>query len=105
MRHVAQGTIIELSNEKKKAIVLSKDFFNQSGLSVVCPIVLTATEDVLHIPLTVNGEQVIALCEHLKTVDLAKRHYKTIGTITYAQIQEVTDVVQAIFDYYPYGRS
>ena len=86
-------------------IVLSKDFFNQSGLSVVCPIVLTAAEDVLHIPLTVNGEQVIALCEHLKTVDLTKRHFKTIGTINFAQIQEITDIVQAIFDYYPYGRS
>ncbi len=103
MANVEQGTVIELSNEKKKALVVSKDFFNQSGLSVICPVVISATEDALHIPLIINGEQEIALCEHLKTVDLEKRHYKKIGTIAFSQIQEITDAIQAIFDYYPFG--
>ncbi len=100
---IEQGTIIELSKEKKNALILSKDFFNQTGLSVICPIVSKASQDALHIPLIINGKQMIALCEHLKTVDLAKRHYKKIGAISFSQIQEVTDAVQAIFDYYPFG--
>ena len=104
MTNREQGTVIELSNEKKKALVVSKDFFNKSGLSVICPVVFSATEDALHIPLIINGEQeMIALCEHLKTVDLERRHYKKIGTVTFSQIQEITDVIQAIFDYYPFG--
>lgn len=98
-----QGDLLVFTRENKKALVISKDFFNRSGLSVVCPVVSQASEDALHIPISTEKEFGVALCEHLKTTDLAKRHYKKIGAIPYSQIQEVTDAVQAIYDYYPYG--
>lgn len=98
-----QGDLLLFSGENRKALVLSKDFFNRSGLSVVCPVVSQAAEDALHIPISTEKDCGIALCEHLKTADLKNRRYKKIGTIPYSQIQEVTDAVQAIFDYYPYG--
>ena len=45
MNHVKQGDIIELSRSSMQALVLSTDFFNRTGLAVLCPIEKTASED------------------------------------------------------------
>ncbi|MBR0397808.1 MAG: type II toxin-antitoxin system PemK/MazF family toxin [Eubacterium sp.] len=98
---VKQGDIIELSREEFPALVLSKDFFNESGLAIVCPVVQKAGRDALHVLVETDQTVGIALCEQLKTMDLHKRYYRTIGRISFSSIQEITDIVQSIFDYYP----
>ena len=99
---VKQGDIIAFADHPIKGLVLSKDIFNRTGMSILCPVANSAPEDPLHISVGIGKETYIALCEHLKSFDLKKRHYKTLGSIDYAQIQEVTDAVQGIFDYYPF---
>ena len=103
MQIAEQGDILELSERKLQVLVLSKDFFNRSGLSIVCPFVQSASEDALHIPVETKDRSGIALCEQLKTIDLARRHFRKKDRLNYPQIQEITDAVQSIFDYYPYG--
>ena len=44
-----------------------------------------------------------ALLEHLRSLDLQARHYRKISGISYEQIQDISDAVQGIFDYYPYS--
>lgn len=100
---VKQGDIIELGGEKRQALVLSKDFFNESGLAIVCPVVQKAGRDALHVVVETERVAGIALCEQLKAMDLQKRYYRTIGRISFSGIQEITDLVQSIFDYYPYS--
>lgn len=102
-RHAEQGDLLELSGDKKRVLVLSKNFFNQSGLCILCPVISDAPEDALHIQIQTEKDTGVALCEHLKTLDLARRHYRKLGTIPFAQVQEITDAVQSIFDYYPFG--
>ena len=98
-----QGDILSLTESSLCVLVLSKDFFNQTGLAVVCPVVRQAPEDALHIPVATDSFSGTALCEQLKTLDLNKRYFKKLASLSFSQIQEITDAVQSIFDYFPFG--
>ena len=99
----SQGEVIFLTEQNCHALVVSRDFFNQSGLCVVCPVVSRAAEDALHIAVDLDQYHGIVMCEQLKSLDLSKRHYRSIGMVSFSQIMDITDAVQAIFDYFPYG--
>ena len=100
---VKQGDIIELNDGKTRALILSKDFFNETGLSVVCPIMQKAAPDALHKLIGTDQSAGIAMCEQLKTLDLSRRHFRVVDRLGYSEIQQISDVVQSIFDYYPYS--
>ena len=101
---VRQGSVLELSERAHRVLVLSKSFFNQSGMAIVCPVEFRASEDALHIPIHAGHLEGIALCEQMKSIDLTRRFYRIISQIDYTQVQYITDVVQSIFDYYPYDQ-
>ena len=103
MEHVQQGEIIILEGSRQHALVLSRDFFNKSGLAVLCPVVKNASKDALHIPVFLPEYEGTAIIEQLKTLDMDKRLYQTVGNLPYDQMQNLADAVQGIFDYYPYG--
>ena len=104
MKHYPeQGSVIELEQNKLRALVLSKNMFNATGLSIVCPIKEKANPDALHISVNVGGKENYALIEHMRSLDLSARYYRVIGCIAYEEIQEITDAAQSIFDYYPFG--
>ena len=44
------------------------------------------------------------LCEQVKLIDLRVRGFKKISEIKYEEIMNITDAIQSIFDYYPYGK-
>ena len=100
--NVEQGDIIEFVENRMQVLVLSKNFFNQSGLCVVCPVVENTAADALHIRVKADSFVGIAMCEQLKTMDLKNRYFRKKGSLSYGMIQEITDAVQSIFDYYPY---
>lgn len=100
--HAEQGEILELQGRVRYVLVLSRDLFNRTGMSIVCPVVDNTFEDALHIPVQTGRVQGTALCEQIISMDLSARFYRNCGKINYMQIQNVTDAVQAIFDYYPY---
>ena len=98
-----QGDILWLEKEEQYVLVLSREFFNQSGMSVVCPLRDKAKPDALHIGISSDEYNGTALLEHLRSLDLQARHYRRISGISYEQIQDIADAVQGIFDYYPYS--
>ena len=98
-----QGDILWLDKEEQYVLVLSREFFNHSGMSVVCPLRDNAKPDALHIGISADEYNGIALLEHLRSLDLQARHYRKISGISYEQIQDITDAVQGIFDYYSYS--
>ena len=97
-----QGDILWLEQEEQYILVLSREFFNQSGMSVVCPLRDNAKPDALHIGIFSDAYNGTALLEHLRSLDLQARHYRKISSISYEQVQDISDAVQGIFDYYPY---
>ena len=99
----SQGDIIVLESNAMHVLVLSREFFNRSGLAVVCPVNKDAHPDPLHIPLQTADYQGTAMLEHLKSIDLRARLYKTIASVDFSTIQDISDAVQGIFDYYPFS--
>lgn len=65
-----QGDILWLEKEAQHVLVLSREFFNRSGMSVVCPLRDYAKPDALHIGITSEAYTGMALIEHLRSLDL-----------------------------------
>ena len=102
MENVKQGEIVSLDTSRMKALVLSKDFFNQSGMAIVCPVVGKTSPDALHVPVETKSFKGIAMLEQMKSMDFRVRHYRTLGIVPFDKLQEISDIVQSIFDYYPF---
>ena len=96
-----QGDILWLEKEKQYVLVLSRDFFNQSGMSVVCPLRERADPDALHIVIHSDIYTGTALIEHLRSLDLQAVNYRKISGISYEQIRDISDAVQGILDFQP----
>jgi mRNA interferase MazF len=103
MSFVSQGDIISIEGQKFDTLVLSKDFFNKEGFAVLCPIAKHANDIPLHIQIVSENYKGIALLENLKSLNLNTRFYKIKGHISFDQIQNISDAVQGIFEYAPWG--
>ena len=94
-----QGDILSIEKIKEPVLVVSTNFFNQSEQAIVCPILAKASLDPLHIDIHTEEVQGSVLCEQMKLLDLRYRGYKKISRIKYSDIINITDAIQAIFDY------
>lgn len=94
-----QGDILSIEKIKGPVLVVSKNFFNQSEQAIVCPIIKNAVPDPLHIEIETKEVQGYVLCEQMKLLDLRYRGYKKVSRIKYPEIMNITDAIQAIFDY------
>ena len=103
MKTIQQGDILHLSSPSVDILVLSKDFFNRTGMVIACPLLKKASKDALHIPVTADGFTGIALLEQLRSLDTHARFYKSVSHLSFEQIQNISDAAQGIFDYYPFS--
>ena len=101
MSEIKQGDILQLEKPSIYILVLSKDFFNQSGFIIACPVAANTFPDALHIPVSTEKYSGKALLEHLRSLDIRSRLYRHISSLPFDQIQEISDAVQSIFEYYP----
>ena len=103
MELISQGEILQLEKSGMYVLVLSREFFNRSGLAVVCPVVEKTFEDALHIAVGTDSFKGVAQLEHLHSMDLHARYFRSVSVIPFAQMQDISDAVQGIFDYYPFS--
>lgn len=94
-----QGSILKIENIKNPVLVVSKDFFNNSGQVIVCPILQGSADSPLHIYVKTEGLQGFVHCEKLKMLDMKIRGYKGIGNINLEDRIDISDAIQGIFDY------
>jgi mRNA-degrading endonuclease toxin of MazEF toxin-antitoxin module len=94
-----QGDIVFIENISGPLLVVSKNFFNKSEQVIVCPIVEDTSRDPLHIDITSEEIKGTVMCEQVKLMDLRFRGYKKVCRIKYEDIINITDAIQAIFDY------
>lgn len=103
MQKIEQGDIVRIQKGRVPFLVVSSDFFNESGLSVVCPLVPFASLDALHIPLKTSSGCYVALCEELSTAALQQRACTVTDHIKVSDLMEIIYRVQSIFDYFPHA--
>ena len=100
MAAVEQGDLLRVGGLKYPVIVVSNNFFNQSGKAVVCPIGPAAAPGPLHIPLPEDcPARGWVLCEQVKYVDLNARRYSRFGAISLYDTMDISDAVMGMFDY------
>ena len=99
MAVVEQGDMLRVSGIRYPVIVVSGNFFNQSGKAIVCPIVKSAIEGPLHIRLRDSSIEGIVLCEQVKYLDLQARHFSKLTATHYFDIMDISDAVMSMFDY------
>lgn len=94
-----QGDILKVEKIKYPVLVVSKDFFNTSGEIIGCPIYGISSQSPLHIPIFTEEMIGEVQCEKFALLDLKVRGYKKIDRIELEDIINITDAIQAIFDY------
>lgn len=96
---IEQGDMLRVGGIQYPVIVVSNNFFNQSGKVIACPIVKNAIEGPLHIKLKDSSVEGIVLCEQVKYLDLKARHFSKLTSTHYFDIMDISDAVMGIFDY------
>ena len=99
MEIIEQGDMLRISGINYPVIVVSNDFFNQSGKVIACPIMKNAVEGPLHIKLKDSSVEGIVLCEQVKYLDLKARHFSKLTSTHYFDIMDISDAVMGMFDY------
>ena len=94
-----QGDVLKISSLPYPVVVVSKNFFNESGLVMTCPIVPEAVPG----PLRFHCENIrspgYVYCEQVRVVDLNIRRFSKIDAISYGELIDIVDAIQGIFDY------
>ena len=101
MKIVHQGSILQIPAFNQKVLVLSRDYFNRTGMLIVCPVRKTAGEAALNIPVFSGNDTGYAILDQMRGIDIRARHYSLLGEISMEQMQNISDAAQDIFDYYP----
>ena len=99
MRYAEQGDLLKVGGLKYPVMVVSNNFFNESGKAVVCPILKSAVEGPLHIRLKNCPVEGFVICEQMKYVDLSARRCAKLSQSRYFDIMDISDAVMGIFDY------
>ena len=98
MLTIEQGDLLKVSGIPYPVIVVSNNFFNQSGKVIACPIVPNAVDGPLHIRLKDSEVEGYVLCEQMKYLDLKARHFSRLTATHYFDIMDISDAVMGIFD-------
>lgn len=99
MEQLHQGDILKIEKIKHPVLVVSKDFFNNSGEVNGCPIIKNSVEGPLHIWMSTSENEGYIQCEKLALLDLAIRGYTKIDRLPLFEMMNVTDAIQSIFEY------
>ena len=99
MQTVEQGALLKVGGLSCPVIVVSNNFFNESGKAIVCPIVEQAAKGPLHIYLKDGPVEGYVLCEQVRYVDLAARRFSRLTAAHYFDIMDISDAVMGMFDY------
>lgn len=94
-----QGDIVKIEKITVPILVTSKDFFNQTGEIIGCPIFSGGTEGALHIKIKTSNTEGYVHCEKMKLFDLNVRGFLKIDSLSISDLIDITDAIQSIFDY------
>ena len=99
MTRVEQGDLLRVGGINVPVIVVSNNFFNESGKAIVCPIMKNAVPGPLHIELKNCPVDGFVLCEQIRYLDLSARRFSRLSDTHYFDILNISDAVMSMFDY------
>lgn len=98
---VSLGDIIRIGGKRNPFVVVSSNVFNANAIIFyVCPIVQDAEMGPFHVKIEgKNGTLGIAVCENVIPINPDSLTIKHEDHIPYAQVIEISDILQGIFEY------
>ena len=99
MTELHQGDVLKIERIKDPILVVSKDFFNEEGEVIGCPIFIDSTEGPLHVWISTKDVSGYVQCEKIQLLDLNVRGYSKTGVIELDDRMEISDRIQSIFEY------
>ena len=96
---IEQGDLLKVEGIAHPVIVVSNNYFNQSGKAIVCPILKKAVPGPLHIELKDSPVEGFVLCEQVRYLDLASRRFSKMTQTHYFDIMDISDAVVGMFEY------
>ena len=99
MKKVEQGDLLKVGGLVYPVMVVSNNFFNESGKAIVCPIMKDAVDGPLHIQLKDCPVEGYVLCEQVRFVDLKARRFSKMAETHYFDIMDISDAIMGMFDY------
>ena len=81
MLKAEQGNILKIASIQYPVLVVSKNFFNESGLVMACPILPNAVAGPLRIRYKGVKTTGFVYCDQLRVVDLNSRQFSIIDSI------------------------
>ena len=101
MQDFSQGDILKISGYKNLFLVLSRNAYIQATHTFhVCPFLSGYTPGPLHIPAAgLKDTEGTAICEQIKLIDPGARACSRIDRIPYAEMINISDAVQGMFEY------
>lgn len=99
MQTVEQGDLLKVEGIAHPVMVVSNNFFNQTGKAIVCPVMKTAVPGPLHIALKAPAVEGFVLCEQVRYMDLAARRFARLVGAHYYDVMDIADAVAGMFEY------
>ena len=99
MLKAEQGDILKVVSLPYPLLVVSKNFFNESGMVIACPILPDAVRGPLRIRCERPRASGYVYCEQMRAVDMNARRFSKIGFVPYDSMIDIVDTVQGLFDY------
>ena len=99
MEFLHQGDVVKIERIKHPVLVVSKDFFNNSGEIIGCPIIYESISGPLHIWISTEEVEGYVNCEKLSLLDLNYRGFKKLDSISIHDLINISDAIQGIFEY------
>lgn len=97
--YLEQGMIIKIEGIKDPVLVVSKDYYNQIGQIIGCPVVKTNVKGAIY--REINNDEVTGtiLCDQVRNFDINLRGYSIISKISMEEKMIISDIIQGLFDY------
>ena len=99
MASIEQGDLLKVEGIQHPVIVVSNDYFNESGRAIVCPILKKAAPGPLHIRLRETEVDGYVLCEQVRYLDLTTRRFSKLSASHCFDIMDISDAVVGMFEY------
>lgn len=101
MNSFSQGDIIKIEGKKNLFLIVSSNtFINSTRVFHICPIENNISENTFHIKITgIENTSGVALCENVFLLIPNEKALIKVDSITYAQIMEISDLLQEFFVY------
>ena len=94
---VEQGDIIKIEDIGQTALVVSRNLYNESGHVIVCPVITDVTPTAFSF--LIKADEYV-LCDNPRHFDLSSRGYTVINRISLANLIQIVDRLQSLFDYF-----